>query len=63
MGAEIKNFFHMPRVPSPPGLGFFFNHFNGRLNLVIPYLDGLLQDREINMLESGIMQGLGIYRS
>ncbi|MBI4682728.1 MAG: hypothetical protein HY757_06470 [Nitrospirae bacterium] len=59
MGAEINNLFHMPRVPTPPGIGFFFNHFNSRLNLVISYLDGLLQDEEIAMIESGIKQRLG----
>ena len=46
MGARIANVFHMPRVPAPPGLGFFSNFFNGRLNLVISYLDGLLTGKE-----------------
>jgi len=54
MGAKIEDVFHMPRVPVPPGIGFFSNFFNGRLNLVISYLDGLLSDDEVDVLEKGI---------
>jgi len=50
MGARIEDVFHMPRVPVPPGLGFFSNYFNGRLNLVISYIDGLMSDDEVDML-------------
>ncbi len=56
MGAGIENVFHMPRVPVPPGLGFFSNYFNGRLNLAISYLDGLISDEEANMLEKNIRE-------
>ncbi|MBI4847356.1 MAG: hypothetical protein HY808_02080 [Nitrospirae bacterium] len=56
MGAKIENVFHMPRVPVPPGLGFFSNYFNGRLNLVISYLDGIISDEEANMLERFITE-------
>lgn len=58
MGAKIENVFHMPRVPVPPGLGFFSNYFNGRLNLVISYLDGLIKNDEVLMLETGIKERL-----
>ncbi len=59
MGRHISNFFHMPRVPVPPGIGFFSNYYNGRLNLTISYLDGLLTDEEISALETGIRLELG----
>ncbi len=59
MGTEISNIFHMPRVPVPPGLGFFFNNFKGRLNLVISCLDGLLSGGEAVMLEDMIREQLG----
>lgn len=60
MGVEVKNIFHIPRVPVPPGLGFFSNYFNGQLNLVISYLDGLIKDEDIIMLETGMKERLGV---
>ncbi len=50
MGKEINNLFHMPRVPIPPGLGIFFNQFQGKLNVVISYLDGILEKDEIDLI-------------
>jgi hypothetical protein len=63
MGRTVAELFHMPRVPVPPGLGFFSNFYHGRLNLVISYLDGLLRDDEVEMLDQGIRQGFGLGRS
>lgn len=60
MGKRIKNLFHTPRVPVPPGIGFFFNYFNGQLNFVISYLDGLLSNDEILMLTTGIKEKLEV---
>jgi hypothetical protein len=59
MGSTIENIFHMPRVPAQPGLGFFSSLHDGRLNLVISRLDGLLSDEEVERLEAGIRLGLG----
>jgi hypothetical protein len=59
MGSTIENIFHMPRVPVQPGLGFFSNLYDGRLNLVISWLDGILADGEVERLEAGIRAGLG----
>ncbi len=63
MGRKVLELFHMPRVPMPPGLGFFSNYYNGRLNLVISYLDGLLLDEEVQMLAQQIRAGFGLGRS
>lgn len=54
MGRAVENLFHMPRVPVPPGIGFFCNSFNGRLNLTMAYLDGLLSEAEADLVEQGI---------
>ena len=59
MGKDVENIFHMPRVPVPPGLGFFSNYYNGRLNLVISYLDGLLSDTDVRLIEQGIRRRFG----
>jgi hypothetical protein len=60
MGAEIGNIFHMPRVPVPPGLGFFSNTCDGRLNLVISHLEGLFADDDIRRLAAGIRENFGV---
>ncbi len=59
MGKVISTMFHMPRVPVPPGLGFFSNYYNHKLNLVISYLDGLLADEDIAMLEHDMRERFG----
>jgi hypothetical protein len=58
MGAKIDNLFHMPRVPVPPGIGIFFNSFNGQLNAVISWLDGLVTDEEVLALGKSLRSGL-----
>ena len=63
MEKAITNIFHMPRVPVPPGLGFFSNYYNKRLNLVISYLDGLLRDDEVRMLDGEIRGRFGVSRA
>lgn len=54
MGSRVENLFHMPRVPLPPGIGFFSNSCHGRLNLVMAYLDGLISDAEADLVEHSI---------
>ncbi len=63
MGKGIENMYHMPRVPAPPGLGFFSNYYNNRLNLVISYLDGLLSDDDVRMLDTGIRGRFGVSKA
>lgn len=63
MDRKVLELYHMPRVPVPPGLGFFSNYYNGRLNLVISYLDGLLRADEVQLLDQQIRSGFGLGRS
>ena len=60
MGARLSGMFHMPRVPVPPGLGFFTNFYGNRLNLVIAYLDGMLNEESLGILETGIRRRFGV---
>jgi hypothetical protein len=47
MENDILNIFHLPRVPYPPGVGIFFNQFQGELNATLSYIEGMLSDDEI----------------
>ncbi|MFA5087667.1 MAG: hypothetical protein WC552_01380 [Candidatus Omnitrophota bacterium] len=46
MGRGVRNIFHLPRVPNPPGVGIFLNQFKGRINLTLSYLEGVLSEEE-----------------
>ncbi|MFA7677838.1 MAG: hypothetical protein WCY34_06725 [Candidatus Omnitrophota bacterium] len=54
MQVPVKNIFHLPRVPSPPGLGVFFNQYQMNLNAVFSYAKGLLSDDELERIKSEI---------
>jgi hypothetical protein len=58
MGARIVNVFHMPRMPVPPGIGIFFNTFDGRLNATIAWLEGSFSEDEVDRIEAGLRSGL-----
>jgi hypothetical protein len=62
LGGAVKNVFHMPRVPVPPGLGFFSNLYGDRLNLVVSYLDGMLSEEDVRGIETGIRRRFGAPR-
>jgi hypothetical protein len=54
MELEPRNIFHLPRVPNPPGVGIFFNQFNGRINATFSYFKGLFTDNEVEQITSGL---------
>jgi hypothetical protein len=35
MGVKVKSITHMPRIPSPPGVGVFFSRYGRKLNLTV----------------------------
>lgn len=59
MDAKVENIYHMPRVPVPPGLGFFSNYCNNKLTVVISYLDGVLTHDDVLTLDRGIRERFG----
>ena len=61
MEKKINNIFHMPRVPIPPGLGIFFSRFQGKLNVTFSYLDGMLENEEIDSVVHTLQSRLGTH--
>ena len=56
-GARVSNLLHLPRVPLPPGLGIFFNQFQGKLNATFSSVEGLLSESEVRQV-SEYLKGL-----
>ncbi len=60
MGNKIKNIFHMPRTPVPPGIGIFFQQSNEKLNVILSYLDGMLNADEGEVILTSLKSRLGV---
>jgi NRPS condensation-like uncharacterized protein len=60
MESLIENIFHMPRIPLPPGLGFYSSRHGDTLNLIIAFQDGIMTDEELETLEAGIRRKFGV---
>jgi hypothetical protein len=58
MEARVVNLFHMPLVPVPPGLGLVVNQFGNRMNVVLTYLDGMLDDEDVRGITDDVRRGL-----
>ncbi len=56
--AELVNLIHMPLVPVPPGIGFFINQFGPRMNAVLSYVDGMLDDEDIRKFREDVRRHL-----
>ncbi len=54
MQLPVKEIIHLPRLPSPPGLGIFFNQYQGNLNAVFSYTRNLLSAAEIAKVNTGL---------
>lgn len=54
MNADVVNLFHMPLVPLPPGLGLVFNQYGTRMNATLTYLDGLLDQKNVEDVDAHV---------
>ena len=44
LGAAVTNLFHMPLIPTPPGLALVANRFRDRMNVMLCHPNGMLDD-------------------
>jgi len=55
LGADIESVFHMPRIPTSPGIGIFMNKFGGKLHVVFSSLEGIVQEEDIVTAEQELI--------
>ena len=58
MNEDVLNIFHMPRPPANPGLGVYFNQFQGRLNATLSYMNGMLAEDDVDSIVQDIKSNL-----
>ena len=58
MGIPVKHLQHMPRIPTPPGVGVFFNRYKNQLNLTVTSDKNALSDGFGNKLKEKITNSL-----
>ena len=56
---RVVNAFHVPAVPSRPGIGVFFNRCAGRDNLVVSWIEGVVSEAEVEGIVEGVAEGMG----
>lgn len=53
---DIIHISHMPRLPSPPGIGFFFNQYDGKIQYTISWDTNIIENDIIDKINSEIMK-------
>ena len=56
LGEKVKELYHVPRIPPSPGLGIFMNRRGSKLNITLSWVDGVIDDEELEILASAIPQ-------
>lgn len=51
---ELKEFYHVPRIPPSPGLGIFMNRRGSKLNITLSWVDGIINDDELAILAAAL---------
>ena len=58
-GRRVVNAYHIPAVPPRPGLGVFFNRCGSRNNLVVSWLEGVVERDDAARIIEVVRDGMG----
>jgi hypothetical protein len=58
-GRKVVNAYHVPVVPPRPGVGVFFNRCGGRNNVVVSWIEGVVNEVEARRIVEVIREGMG----
>ncbi len=59
LGVRVKNLFHMPIMPVPPGIGVVVNEYQGGLNAVLSHVEGMLTETDVREIEQDLADVFG----
>ncbi len=62
-GRRVVNAYHIPSVPPRPGLGVFFNRCGSRNNLVVSWIEGVVERDDATRIIEVVRDGMGWTRS
>jgi hypothetical protein len=58
-GRRVVNAYHVPVLPSRPGVGVFFNRCGSRNNLVVSWLEGVVSREDAARIIEVVRDGMG----
>src|SRR5262249_13893800 len=58
IGRQVVNAYHVPAVMPRPGIGVFLNRCAGRENLVVSWVDGAVNDDDVDRIVHTVSDGL-----
>ncbi len=58
-GRRVVNAYHAPSVLPRPGVGVFFNRCGIRNNLVVSWVEGAMNEAEVERIVEGVREGMG----
>ena len=50
LGVEIEHISHMPRIPTPPGIGFFFNTYAKKLQFTLTWNESIIEKNQVDAI-------------
>jgi len=62
-GCRVVNAYHIPVVPPRPGIGVFFNRCGNRNNLVVSWLEGIVEREDAARIIEVVREGMEWARS
>ncbi len=62
-GRRVINAYHVPVVPPRPGIGVFFNRCMRRNNLVVSWIEGVVNDDDVTRIIDVVRDGMGWTRT
>ena len=58
-GGRVVNGYHVPAVLPRPGVGVFFNRYGASNNVVVSWIEGVVNDDDVAQIVEVVREGMG----